>query len=98
MRVITINVNGIRSATTKGLFDWMARQNADVVCLTDCHLFSLSKETFDDLVRKSPRLREVIENRIRSYSAETPPVAPRGVTSNSAPQPRWTQMKVSPTP
>ena len=35
MRVITLNVNGIRSAAAKGLFPWLARQDADVVCLQE---------------------------------------------------------------
>jgi exodeoxyribonuclease-3 len=35
MRVITLNVNGIRSAASKGLFGWLARQKADVVCLQE---------------------------------------------------------------
>ena len=35
MRIITFNVNGIRSAARKGLFGWLARQNADVVCLQE---------------------------------------------------------------
>ncbi len=35
MRVITLNVNGIRSATKKGLFGWLRRQDADVVCLQE---------------------------------------------------------------
>src|SRR3989304_9070152 len=35
MRVITLNVNGIRSAAKKGLFEWLARQNTDVVCLQE---------------------------------------------------------------
>jgi exodeoxyribonuclease-3 len=35
MRIITLNVNGIRSAARKGLFDWLARQDADVVCLQE---------------------------------------------------------------
>jgi exodeoxyribonuclease-3 len=35
MRVITMNVNGIRSAATKGLFDWLQHQNADVICLQE---------------------------------------------------------------
>ena len=35
MRVITLNVNGIRSATTKGFFDWMRSQDPDVVCLQE---------------------------------------------------------------
>ncbi len=35
MRVITVNVNGIRAAAKKGFFDWLARQDADVVCLQE---------------------------------------------------------------
>jgi exodeoxyribonuclease-3 len=39
LRVITLNVNGIRSAAKKGLFRWLAAQKADVVCLQElkCH-------------------------------------------------------------
>jgi len=35
MRIITANVNGIRSAASKGFFTWLARQRADVVCLQE---------------------------------------------------------------
>ncbi len=35
MRIITLNVNGIRSAAKKGFFDWLKRQQADVVCLQE---------------------------------------------------------------
>ncbi len=35
MRVVTLNVNGIRAAARKGLFEWLARQRADVVCLQE---------------------------------------------------------------
>ena len=35
MRIITLNVNGIRSAAAKGLFPWLARQRADVICLQE---------------------------------------------------------------
>ena len=35
MRVISANLNGIRSAASKGFFDWLALQNADVVCLQE---------------------------------------------------------------
>ena len=34
-RIITLNVNGIRSAAKKGLFAWLAQQNADVICLQE---------------------------------------------------------------
>jgi len=35
MRVITLNVNGIRSAARKGLYPWLAKQMADIVCLQE---------------------------------------------------------------
>lgn len=35
MRVITINLNGIRSAAKKGFFEWMETQNADFICLQE---------------------------------------------------------------
>ncbi len=35
VRVITLNVNGIRSAERKSLFAWLRRQRADVVCLQE---------------------------------------------------------------
>ncbi|MDH5231367.1 MAG: exodeoxyribonuclease III [Gammaproteobacteria bacterium] len=35
MRIITANVNGIRAAARKGFFDWLATQNADVVCIQE---------------------------------------------------------------
>ncbi|MEP7069937.1 MAG: endonuclease/exonuclease/phosphatase family protein, partial [Usitatibacter sp.] len=35
MRVITCNVNGIRSAHAKGFTGWMRRQKPDIVCLQE---------------------------------------------------------------
>jgi len=35
MRIITLNVNGIRAAARKGLFAWLESQHADVVCLQE---------------------------------------------------------------
>jgi len=35
LRVITLNVNGIRSAAGKGVFRWLAAQKADVICLQE---------------------------------------------------------------
>ncbi|HSG75534.1 MAG TPA: exodeoxyribonuclease III [Burkholderiales bacterium] len=35
MRVVTLNVNGIRSAAKKGLYRWLAAQKADVACLQE---------------------------------------------------------------
>ncbi len=35
MKIITLNLNGIRSAARKGFYDWMKLQNADIVCLQE---------------------------------------------------------------
>jgi len=35
MRVITVNTNGIRAAERKGIFIWLAEQNADVICIQE---------------------------------------------------------------
>lgn len=35
LRIITLNLNGIRSAARKGFFEWMAVQDADFVCLQE---------------------------------------------------------------
>ncbi len=35
LRIITLNLNGIRSAFAKGFPAWLARQRADVVCLQE---------------------------------------------------------------
>ncbi|MCU0976912.1 MAG: exodeoxyribonuclease III [Steroidobacteraceae bacterium] len=35
MRIVTLNCNGIRSAARKGLFTWLPRQRADVLCLQE---------------------------------------------------------------
>ena len=35
MKIITLNLNGIRSAARKGVFNWMTRTRADVVCVQE---------------------------------------------------------------
>ena len=34
-RIISANLNGIRSAAKKGFFDWMLQQDADVICVQE---------------------------------------------------------------
>jgi ATP-binding cassette subfamily B protein len=57
----------------KALIETAARA-ADVVCLTDCHLFSLSKEKFDTIIQKSEKLKKIIEDRLQSYLSDKPPI------------------------
>ncbi len=47
-RVISLNANGIRAAARKGFFEWMKKQNADVVCIqeTKAQVHQLGDEVF----------------------------------------------------
>ena len=54
MRIITLNVNGIRSAARKGLFQWLPRQKADIVCLQEV---KAQDADFTDEIRASGGLR-----------------------------------------
>jgi ATP-binding cassette subfamily B protein len=57
----------------KALYEKTVRY-ADVICLTDCHLFSLRKEMFDEITARFSPLRKVIEDRITSYHVTAPPI------------------------
>ncbi len=35
MRIISLNLNGIRSAYNKGLLEWLGKQNADILCVQE---------------------------------------------------------------
>jgi len=35
LRIISLNLNGIRSAASKGFFDWLPAQGADVICVQE---------------------------------------------------------------
>ena len=43
---------------------------ADIVCLTPCQLLSLGKEDFQEIIRTSPKIKKVIEDRIQSHRQE----------------------------
>ncbi len=48
LRVVSLNVNGIRAAARKGFFDWMKRENPDVVCIqeTKAQVHQLADDCF----------------------------------------------------
>ncbi|MCW8933093.1 MAG: exodeoxyribonuclease III [Gammaproteobacteria bacterium] len=48
MRIISVNTNGIRAAARKGFFEWLKKQNADVVCIqeTKAQVHQLEDEQF----------------------------------------------------
>jgi len=47
-RVISLNANGIRAAARKGFFEWLQRQDADVVCIqeTKAQVHQLGDKSF----------------------------------------------------
>lgn len=52
MRIISANLNGIRSAAKKGFFDWMTQEsNADVVCIQET---KAQQHQLDDAVFNPP--------------------------------------------
>ena len=48
MIIVSANLNGIRAAARKGFFDWMKKQDADVVCIqeTKAQVHQLGDEIF----------------------------------------------------
>ena len=38
MRIITVNLKGIRSANSKGYFEWLQTKQADVICLQEIRI------------------------------------------------------------
>ena len=46
MRLYSWNVNGVRAATKKGLFDWLEHEAPDVLCIqeTKAHVDQLTSE------------------------------------------------------
>lgn len=49
MKLISWNVNGIRSVLRKGFWDWFTNSNADVVCLQES---KITAKDFDDLIHE----------------------------------------------
>ena len=46
LRVITFNLNGLRSASKKGFYEWLALQHADIVCLQEIKAQEADLEAF----------------------------------------------------
>ena len=51
MKIISYNVNGIRSAIQKGILPWLASTNADIVCLQEvkASLDQIEKSVFEEM-------------------------------------------------
>jgi len=63
MRIITLNANGIRAAHRKGLFAWLRRQRAEVVCL---------QETKAQMHQLGPEITELAGYTSYFHDAEKP--------------------------
>jgi exodeoxyribonuclease-3 len=48
LKIISANLNGVRSASKKGFFEWMAKQDADAVCVQE--LKAQAADMTDDLL------------------------------------------------
>jgi exodeoxyribonuclease-3 len=55
LRIITINLNGIRSAARKGLFAWLKDQNADVICMQE---LKAQESDMQDSILRMPGYQE----------------------------------------
>src|SRR4051812_45348891 len=54
LRIITLNLNGIRSAARKGFHTWLSRQRADIVCVQE---LKSHPGDIDDTVKRIGRLK-----------------------------------------
>jgi len=53
VRIISFNMNGVRSASRKGFYDWFAEQNADILCVQElkAHAHQVPSEARPDAYR-----------------------------------------------
>ncbi len=77
VRVITVNVNGMRSAVRRGLMHWMGLQDADVICLQEIR--AQERDLQGEQYALPGYLREL-------YPAQRPGYAGVAVYSRLAPQ------------
>ena len=54
MRIVTLNLNGIRSAVNKGFLEWMSAQGADAICVQE---IKAQNRDLSDTVRNPDRYR-----------------------------------------
>lgn len=65
-RIITLNVNGIRSAARKGVFEWLLTQQADIICFQETKAQASQLE--DDAYRLPGYERYFHDAQKRGYS------------------------------
>jgi exodeoxyribonuclease III len=66
MRIISLSVDGIHQAAQRGLFDWIADQDADVVCLQD--LRALEHELDNEIFHPPGYFAYFFDSGIKHYN------------------------------
>lgn len=66
MRIISLSVDGIHQAAQRGLFDWIAGQDADIICLQD--LRALEYELDDEVFHPEGYFAYFFDSGIKHYN------------------------------
>lgn len=66
MRIISLSVDGIFQAAGRGLYEWLSRQDADIVCLQD--LRALEPELDSDIFHPEGYFSYFFDSGIKHYS------------------------------
>ena len=66
MRIISLSVDGIHQAAQRGLYDWLAEQDADIVCLQD--LRALEYELDNDIFHPDGYFSYFFDSGIKHYN------------------------------
>lgn len=66
MRVISLSVDGIHQAAQRGLYDWIAEQDADIICLQD--LRALEYELDDDIFHPEGYFAYFFDSGVKHYN------------------------------
>lgn len=61
MKIISWNVNGIRACIKKGFWDWLAKQNAEIVCLQESKITEKDFEKIAHEYNLTPLLSSISE-------------------------------------
>jgi len=66
MRIISLCVDGIHQAAQRGLYDWLAEQDADIVCLQD--LRALEPELDNDIFHPEGYFAYFFDSGVKHYN------------------------------
>lgn len=66
MRIISLSVDGIHQAAQRGLYDWLATQDADVICLQD--LRALEPELDHDIFHPDGYFAYFFDSGVKHYN------------------------------